>query len=85
MIVFAGQGLGASSQGRASALEGLGQKSKAGLGFASQDSQTAAPPESYAPAPDTQVYTDGAMPMSRAEAEIWEVVHQVRLCSLVHI
>ena len=84
MVVVAGQGLGASGQGRASALDGLGQKSKAGLGFASQGSQPAAPPESYAPAPDTQMYTDGAMPLSQAEADTWDIVLQVCSCSMAY-
>ena len=73
----AGQGLGASGQGMASALEASGQKHRAGLGFASQSSQPSAPPESYAPAPDAQVYIDSAQPVSGSEAEAWDVVLQV--------
>lgn len=74
----AGQGLGASGQGMASALEASGQKHRAGLGFASQGSQPTAPPESYAPAPDAQVYIDNAQPVSSSEAGAWDVVLQVQ-------
>lgn len=61
----------------ASALEGSGQKSRAGLGFASQDAQAAAPPESFAPAPDAQVFADDAQPISRSDVEAWDIVQQV--------
>ncbi len=81
----AGQGLGATGQGMASALEASGQKHRAGLGFASQGSQPTAPPESYAPSPDAQIYIDNAQPVSASEAETWDVVLQVKdvLC-IVH-
>ena len=60
-----------------SAFEGFGQKSRAGLGFASQDAWAAAPPKSFAPAPDAQVHVDNAQPISRSDAEVWEIVQQV--------
>lgn len=59
----------------ASALEGSGQKTRAGLGFASSD--VTAPPESYAPAPDAQVYVDNAQPINVSEAGAWDIVQQV--------